>query len=66
MKKNEKVSLFVILFGFSIILIGILLFSIVITCWEVIFVQVTYGLIFILSSLLLITAGAYLILRFIT
>ncbi len=66
MKKNAKVSLFVILFGVSNLLIGITLFFIAITWWEVMFDQVLHGLIFILTSILLISTGIYLIARYIT
>ncbi|MFX1314399.1 MAG: hypothetical protein ACFE9T_00915 [Promethearchaeota archaeon] len=66
MKKNAKVSLFVILFGFSNLLMRIILLLLAITWWDIIFIQLTNGLIFLLSSILLIMAGAYLILRFIS
>ncbi|MFX1314403.1 MAG: hypothetical protein ACFE9T_00935 [Promethearchaeota archaeon] len=66
MRKNAKVSLAVIIFGISIILIGILLFFIAITWWDVLFVQVLHGLIYILTAILLISTGFYLIARYIT
>ncbi len=66
MKKNAKVSLFVILFGFSMILIGILLLFILINWWDIIFIQVLYGLIYVLTSILLVSTGIYLIARYIT
>ena len=66
MKKNAKVSLFVILLGFSMVLIGILLLFILITWWDIIFIEVLYGLIYILTSILLISTGIYLIARYIT
>jgi len=66
MKKNAKVSLFVILLGFSMVLIGILLLFIAINWWEVMFVQVHHGLIYVLTSILLVSTGIYLIARYIT
>ncbi|MCK4686550.1 MAG: hypothetical protein KAT66_00310 [Candidatus Lokiarchaeota archaeon] len=66
MKKNAKVSLFVILLGFSMVLIGILLLFIAINWWEVMFVQVLHGLIYVLTSILLVSTGIYLIARYIT
>ncbi len=66
MKKNAKVSLFVILSGFSMVLIGILLLFILITWWDIIFIQVLHGLIYVLTSILLVSTGIYLIARYIT
>ncbi|MFX1321376.1 MAG: hypothetical protein ACFFAQ_07005 [Promethearchaeota archaeon] len=66
MKKNAKVSLSVILIGFSMILVGIILLFITINWWEVIFIQLLYGLIYVLTSILLVCIGTYLIARYIT
>lgn len=66
MKKNAKVSLSVILIGFSMILVGIILLFIAINWWEIVFIDLFHGLIYILTSILLLCTGTYLIARYIT
>ena len=63
-----KLSLFLILVGLFMIAIGILLLFLVITEWEVWIAQLTLtGMtIIIIISVLLITIGVFLIIKFIT
>lgn len=48
------------------ILAGIILMFIAINWWDILFIQLLHGVIYVLTSILLVTAGVYLILRFIT
>jgi hypothetical protein len=66
MRRNVKASLFLILFGFTILIIGIVSLALIVSWWKIGFFQILYEIMFIVISILLISGGIYLIAKFIS